>query len=107
MPADSALVVVQTDVIAFDKHLRPICAAFFGFDVPMSTVKKVVPDLLACSKVVSKKVFGRTTEHGLMGVTVLIEESLVGFGDALMVKDVLEQRVLINTVMPCDGFASM
>jgi glutaredoxin len=103
VPGEASLGVVEADVIAFNPDLRAVVeAAFLGFDPELAPVEEVAPEAASVGHVVPVEVAGPQTDELLARRPVLGEHRLVHLGDALMLEDVIEGRVLVGGVVPAD-----
>ena len=102
MAGNPPLGVVEAQVVAFDLDARPVDPALVGLDMKPAAIQEVAPDAASVLEIVPEKVLRCKPEKLFRRRAVLRQHRVVHLGDALMVEDVVEHRVLVDRIVPAD-----
>jgi len=97
---DSAGGIVEAEVVPFNRYRRAIELALVGFHVQPSRLEKAPPHFAAVREVVFIKIIGGEAEELLARRAVLREHGIVDFGHALVQKDIIQNLVFVDGVVP-------
>ena len=103
MSGDSAAIVVDAEIVAFDAHRSAIHAAFVRLGVDVPSVKHRAPSRFATLEIMREELSWRLSDELRKRNPILSGVGFVGDGHTLMLKDVIEYRVFVGRVVPLDG----
>ena len=100
---DAALIVVDTQIVAFDAHGRAVHAALIRLRMEMTGVEHRTPSRLSGLDIVREELRRRFSNELVKRHSILLCVCLVYDRHALMREDVIENRVFVSRVVPDDG----
>ena len=103
MAGNSALGIVETEVVTFDPDRCPVDPSLVGFHVQTPAIEEFAPDTAAVGQIVTEEVFRCRAEKLLARGAVLREHRVVDLGHPLMLEDVVENALLVDRIIPTDG----
>jgi hypothetical protein len=103
VPGNAALLVIETDVVAFDPHRRTVDTALVSLDMKPAAIEKLAPDAAPVRRVVAKVFHRRGAEERFARRPVLREHRVVHLRHALMFEHVVENALFVDRVVPMDG----
>src|SRR6185503_381856 len=103
MSRDPPLFVVHADVMTFDAHGRTIHPSLVGLHMRVAGIEHRAPARLARFDIMREELRWRLADELRDGYAILPRVRLVHDRHPLMIKHIIEQRVLVRAVVPLDG----
>ena len=101
---DAPLTVIETDVVALHPHSASVRSALITLDVQSARIQHLAPKLPALFRGVREQHPRRRPDDLLGRNLVLMKESVIHLHDPLMIEHILQGSLLVDAVIPANGF---